>query len=197
MRIGAHCRYGYVAAGVLAIVAAAAQRLVAQGGEKANRSVELTPTVSLERSRLEPARSILRNLVGTWRFEIWFAGNFDGAPDASGTRVVRALYDDLRVEWTEELDHSPIRGQGIIGFDARTGRFVSTSVYNAGSGAEFMTGILERAEPLITFSPISLSPGAHPGLQLMQSSAMSMLDPDHFTWAALDRGWRAVFTRQD
>lgn len=105
MRIGAHCRYGYVAAGVLAIVAASAQRLVAQGGEKANRSVELTPTVS--------------------------------------------------------------------------------------------TGILERAEPLITFSPISLSPGAHPGLQLMQSSAMSMLDPDHFTWAALDRGWRAVFTRQD
>lgn len=197
MRIGAHCRYGYVAAGVLAIVAASAQRLLAQGGEKANRSVELTPTVSLERPHLRPARSIFRNLVGTWRFEIWFAGNFDGAPDATGTRVVRALFDDLRVEWTEELDQSQLRGQGIIGFDSRSGRFFSTSVYNAGSAPEFMAGILDNAEPRITFRPIPLSADASPGQQLVQSSALTMLDQNHFTWTALDRGWRAVFTRQD
>jgi len=195
MKMRAHRRWGYLAAGVYGIAAAAAPGLVAQGGVKAERGLAVAPRVPLERSCLEPARRILHTLVGTWRFEIWFAGNFDGPPDAAGTRVVSALYDGLHVEWTEELDHSSKRGQGIIGFDARSGRFVSTSVYNAGSGAELMTGIMEQAEPLITFTPIALAPSAPSGQQLTQSSALSILDPNHFTWAALDRGWRAVFTR--
>jgi len=132
--------------------------------------------------------------VGTWRFDIWFAGNLDGAPDASGTRAVSALFDDLRVEWTEQLDHTAVQGQGMIGFDERSGRFYSTSVSNAGSGAEFMTGVPDAAEPRITFSPMSLLLDAGAG---QQSAALSMLDRDHFTWAPLDHAWRAVFTRQN
>lgn len=193
MKLRAHHRCGSAAAGMFAVALVGAQQLVAQGGANTGRGILVAADVPVERSSIEPARSIVRNLVGTWRFEIRFAGNFDGPPDASGTRIVKALYDDLRVEWTEEVDHSPMRGQGVIGFDARSDRFFSTSVYNAGSGAEVMTGVLAQGEPLITFTPITLAPG---GQTLTQSTALSLLDPDHFTWAALDRGWRAVFTRQ-
>src|SRR6266567_1630401 len=73
--------------------------LRAQGGPQARRPA--TPTVQ---PSLEPARSILRHLVGRWRVEVRFAGNFDGAPDASGTRVFQAMFDDLRLEWTEAVD---------------------------------------------------------------------------------------------
>jgi uncharacterized protein DUF1579 len=191
--------FGLIAAGVFAVAPAGAQSLVAQGGANAYPGIAVAPTARTAppaRSRLEPARSILRNLVGAWRFEIWFAGNIDGPPDVSGTRVIKTLYDDLRVEWTEELDHSPIRGQGIVGFDERSSRFFGIAVDSAGSGAEFTTGILEDAEPLITFHPLSLGPDVSPAEQLVRSSALSILDPNHFTWMALDRGWRAVFTRQ-
>jgi hypothetical protein len=103
------------------------------------------------------------------------------------------LFDDLRVEWTEQLDHTAVQSQGMIGFDERSGRFYSTSVSNAGSGAEFMTGVADAAEPRITFSPMSLLLDAAAG---QQSAALSMMDQDHFTWAPLDHAWRAVFTRE-
>jgi hypothetical protein len=179
----------YVATFVLAItrLTAGAPALAAQGGSKA-------ASVHVDEARFAPARSLLRGLVGRWRFEIRFAGNFDGAPDASGTRVVEALFDDMHLQWTEELDHSQIRTQGIIGFDARNDRFYGSSVSSAGTGPEFLTGTMDPAEPLVTFSPIAPSPG--PGRQLMESFTLSMLDADHFTWAPLDRGWRAVFTRE-
>lgn len=196
MRMGAYRRGKHVVPGVLAIVAAFAQPLGAQGGVTVRRPVQPAPRAALERSRLEPAKSVLKSLVGTWRFEMWFAGNFDGAPDASGTRVVSTLFDDLRLEWVEELDHSPRRGQGILGFDATSDRFFSAAVYSGGSAPEFMTGILDDGEPRITFSPLPVSPGATAGQQFMRSSTLNVLDQDHFTVAALDRGWRAVFTRQ-
>src|SRR6058998_2817907 len=97
----------------------------------------------------------------------------DALPISSGTRVVRALFDDLRVEWTEQLDHTAVQGQGMIGFDERSGRFYSTSLSNAGSGAEFMTGVPDPNEPRITFSPMSLLLDAGGG---QQSAALSMLD---------------------
>ncbi len=179
----------YVATFVLAVASltAGAPTLAAQGGAKAS-------SVPVEEARFEPARGLLRSLVGRWRFEIRFAGNFDGAPDASGTRVLEALFDNMHLQWTEEVDHSQIKSQGIIGFDARNGRFYGSSVSSAGSGAEFLTGTMDPAEPLVTFSPVAPSPG--PGRTLMESFTLSMLDPDHFTWAPLDRGWRAVFTRE-
>ncbi|MGH7672831.1 MAG: DUF1579 family protein, partial [Gemmatimonadales bacterium] len=187
-----------LSAGLLAIVVVSAPRLAAQGGGKASRAIGSTPAAAAARTHLEPARTVLRSLVGTWRFEIRFAGNFDGAPDVSGTRILRALFDDLRVEWTEALDDSQIRGQGVIGFDSRSDRFVSTSAYSAppGSALEFMAGVLDDAEPRITFSPISLSADASPAQTRVQSSELTLLDQDHFIWVALDRGWRAVFTRQ-
>jgi hypothetical protein len=30
----------------------------------------------------------------------------------------------------------------------------------------------------------------------MEAFTLTVIDPDHFTWAPLDRGWRAVFTRE-
>ena len=101
MKMGAHRRVTHVVSGVLASVALFAQPLAAQGGVTVRRPVPPAPRAALERSHLEPAKSVLKSLVGTWRFEMWFAGNFDGAPDASGTRVVRTLFDDLRLEWVE------------------------------------------------------------------------------------------------
>ena len=188
----AHRNYVHVAAAVCAIVAstASASKLVAQGGVQARRSVAVPSSDPRPAGQpaLEPARSMLRHLVGRWRIEIRFAGNFDGAPDASGTRVVQTLFDDLRLQWTEALDSSRVKSQGMIGFDSRTGRLYSAAVDSTGSGAELLTGTLDLAEPLITFSPAAPSTGA--------SFALRMVDADHFTWSPSDRGWRAVLTRE-
>ena len=188
MGIGAYCRAGYVGISLVVIVATTGPALLAQGGRSLARPVGTATTSSAESSHLEPARAIVQGLVGTWRFDIWFAGNFGGAPDATGTRVVTTLFDDLRVQWTDALDHSQIETRGMIGFDPRSGRFFSSSVSSADPAPEFMTGTLDTAEPLLTFRPIADSAG--------QSFALTMLDADHFRSAALDHSWRAVFTRQ-
>ena len=60
-----------------------------------------------------------------------------------------------------------------------------------------MTGTLDAAEPLVTFSSILTAPAAGPGQQLVQSSIMNMLDQNHFAWTARDHAWRAMFTRQE
>src|SRR5437899_1953516 len=92
----------------LALVAtsliAPARPVAAQGGPKTTRAAGATPSTDADQPSLQPARSVLRQLVGRWRFATWFAGNFDGPPDATGTRVVAALYDDLRLEWTATHD---------------------------------------------------------------------------------------------
>jgi hypothetical protein len=146
--------------------------------------------------RLASARSVLHTLVGTWHFEMRFAGNFDGPPDVSGTRVVKPLFDDKRLEWTETLDQSHVQGQGVVGYDDRSDRFFSSAVSSAGSSPELMTGTLDDAEPLITFSPLALAPDSGTTRESNAAFAVALLDDDHFTAAALDRAWRAVFTRQ-
>ena len=186
-----------LALSALALAAIAPLRLAAQGNERLGRATDLVSSASAEPSHLEPARGILRTLVGTWRFEIWFAGNYGGAPDASGTRVVKALFDDLRLEWTEQLDHSTIAGQGVLGFDPGTDRFFSSAVYSAGAAPEFLTGTLDAAEPLVTFSSMLPAPTAGPGQPVGPASIMTMLDQNHFAWTARDRAWRAMFTRQE
>jgi len=187
-------KYLRVAGLVVAIVTpAAAPSLAAQGGGQARRSSVAPASAAAARAALiEPARSMLRHLVGRWRVEIRFAGNFDGPPDASGTRVVVPLFDDLRLQWTEELDSSRTRSQGLLGFDPRSGRFYSSMVDSAGSGAEFLSGTLSTLEPLVTFMPITPASDQ----KATQSFAWTMVDQDHFTWAPLDRGWRAVLTRE-
>src|SRR5439155_21102902 len=64
------------------------------------------------------------------------------------------------------------------------------------SAPEFMTGTLDTAEPLVTLSPVATGAGTSRSQMLVHSSVLSVLDQNHFTWVALDRGWRAVFTRQ-
>ena len=195
MGIARGSRSAGVAVCVLAAAAAFAPGLAAQGAKEATgRGRAGSPAVP-PTSHLQPARGMLGDLVGTWRFEIWFAGNFSGTADVSGIRMVKALFDDLRLEWTEVLDHSQVQGQGLVGFDPSSDRFFSTSVYNVGSAPELMTGILDDAQPSITFSAIPISPAAGE-LPPVPSSTLAVVDHDHFTWTAQDRGWRAVFTRQ-
>jgi len=167
-------------------------RAASAQGALQTRGREIAAAPAIE-SALQPARSVLHQLVGRWRFAIWFAGNFDGPPDATGTRVVAALYDDLRLEWTETHDDSS-HSQGVLGFDPRVGRFYSSAVYSDGSGVQLLTGTPSPAEPLITFT--SLTPAPKADRQLMESFTLTVIDPDHFTWVPLDRGWRAVFTRE-
>ncbi len=160
--------------------------LAAQGGRRLARAAQ--PAAQPETDRLlAPAKSVLRTLVGTWRFEIRFAGNFDGPPDAAGTRVVKQLFDSLRLEWTEQLDDSTLQGRGLVAFDPASSRFYTTALYSSGAAAELMAGTLDEAEPLVTFRP--LAPGAQP-------FALSIVDHDHFVVTAADRAWRAVFTRR-
>src|SRR6185437_9083052 len=104
-----------------------------------------------------------------------------------------ALYDDFRLEWTETHDDSS-HSQGVLGFDPRVGRFYSSAVYSDGSGVQLLSGTPSSAEPLITFRP--LTPAAQADQPLMESFTLTVIDPDHFTWVPLDRGWRAVFTRE-
>jgi hypothetical protein len=182
----------------LAVVAAClitpARHVAAQGGRKTTRPAAATPSTDVDQPSLQPARSLLHQLVGRWRFATWFAGNFDGPPDASGTRLVDTLYDNLRLQWTEALDSSASRSQGIIGFDTRTGRLYSSAVYSEGTGAELLVGTVSPSEPLVTFAPVVPAPNA--GQRLMGSFTLTLIDPDHFTWVPLDHGWRAVFTRE-
>ena len=179
----------------LAAAALFAPGLAAQGAKEATGRGRPSATAVQPTSHLQPARGMLGDLVGTWRFEISFAGNFSGTPDVSGIRVVKALFDDLRLQWSEVLDHSQVQGQGIVGFDPASDRFFNTSVYNVGSAPELLTGILDDAQPSITFYAIPISPGAGDPPP-PPASTLAVLDHDHFTWTAQDRGWRAVFTRQ-
>src|SRR2546425_722739 len=171
------CRnYVHVAVVVcaIAISTASASPLRAQGGPQARRPAAATALPSVE-----PARSILRHLVGRWRVEVRFAGNFDGAPDASGTRVVETMFDDLGLQWTEDVDSSQVRSQGTIGFDARTGRFYSTAVYSGGAGAGLLSRTLHRAEPLGTFSP----PPPAPPVRGAGAFTLRIVGPHPLLWA--------------
>src|SRR5213078_5285578 len=120
---------------VFAVAIMGPSALAAQGAKETSARawvVEPAPAPPAEPlvSHAQPARGILATLVGTWRFEIRFAGNYGGAPDAAGTRVMKTLFDDLRLQWTEQLDHSTIQGQGVLGFDPGNDRFFSSAVYN-------------------------------------------------------------------
>jgi hypothetical protein len=174
-----------------ASVLAPARAALAQGALQA-RAPETAPALAAE-AALQPARSVLHQLVGRWRFATWFAGNFDGPPDASGTRVVEALYDDLRLQWTETHDDSS-ESKGVLGFDPRNARFYSSAVYSDGTGVELLTGTPSPIEPVITFTP--LASATKGDRRLMESCTLTLIDSDHFTWAPQDRGWRAVFTRE-
>src|SRR5437879_4954128 len=90
-----------------------------------------------------------------------------------------------------------LAGQGVLGFDPGSDRFFSSAVYSAGAAPEFMTGTLDAAEPLVTFSSILTAPAASAGQPVVPASIMTMLDQNHFAWTARDRAWRAVFTRQE
>jgi Protein of unknown function (DUF1579) len=184
-----HRRAGYLGVSLMVMALAPGAALVAQGGAKLARPAGSVTTASAESSPpLERARGMLGAMVGTWRFELWFAGNFSTTPDASGTRCVATLFDDLRLQWTEDLDHSQVETRGLIAFDPKTGRFFSSVVSSAGPAPEFMAGTLDSAEPLVTFRPL--------GDSTDQAFAITLLDADHFRSAALDHSWRAVFTRQ-
>src|SRR5260370_32244961 len=138
-----------VAGCVLAVAAAFAPGLAAQGAKEASGRGRPSATVAGPSSHLPSARGILGNLVGTWPFEIWFAGNFSGTADVSGIRVVKALFDDLRLQWTEVLDHSQVQGQGVVGFAPSRHRFFSASLYNAESAPHLPTGIPDDPQPSI------------------------------------------------
>ncbi len=196
MKIGARHSARCIAAGVLALAAVWGSPLAGQGGRRATRKVASAERHASVELRLAAARSVLHTLVGTWHFEMRFAGNFDGPPDVSGTRVVKPLFDDKRLEWTETLDQSRVQGQGVVGYDDQSDRFFSSAVSSAGSSPELMTGTLDDAEPLITFNPLALAPDSGAARESNQAFAVALLDGDHFTTAALDRAWRAVFTRQ-
>src|SRR5207253_6383356 len=118
-----------VAAGILALVSTAApSTLAAQGGQRVARSAQVSVAQSAE-AKLAPARGMLRTLAGTWCFDMRFAGNFDGPADVSGARLFTPLFDSLRLELTEALDHSPVQGQGVDGFYGRSGRLFRSGVY--------------------------------------------------------------------
>jgi len=186
-------RAGSVAAAIVALLSGAASGLRAQGGQRVARHEQ--PSAAPDAAaKLVPARGMLRMLAGTWHFEMRFAGNFDGPADVSGTRVFKPLFDSLRLEWTEVLDHSAVQGRGVVGFDEKSGRFFSSGVYSAGSTPEFLMGTMDDGEPLVTFTPLPFMPdvGRTPG----QAFALNVIDADHVTVVALDHAWRAVFTRQ-
>lgn len=197
----------HIASLIAGLTTAWATTLDAQGGAQQRRSaapaIAATPgdgnapnaPSATSAVAVELAGGLMKTLMGTWRFEVRFAGNFTGAPDASGTRVFAPLFDDQRLEWTESLDSSTIGARGIVGFDSRTGQFYSTAVHSSGPGIELLTGSMDLAEPLILFTPTARAGGDANQLR-MESFTLRVIDVDHFMWAPADRGWRAVFTRE-
>lgn len=188
---------------IAGLVMAAATPLAAQGGAQTWRPAPHSADVPAETPAnpstavtLELATAVLHTLVGRWRFEVRFAGNFTGAPDASGSRVFATLFEDLRVEWTESLAASALGARGMMGFDPETGLFYSTAVYSSGPGVELLTGSMDLAEPVITFTPTDRPRAPDATGRPMASFVLRVIDADHFTWGPLDRSWRAVFTRE-
>jgi hypothetical protein len=186
----------HIGAIIAGLTTVATLPVAAQGGAQNRRAAALAAAAAEDASApsatspvaIELAGGLLKTLMGTWRFEVRFAGNFTGAPDASGTRVFAAMFDDSRLEWTESLDSSAMAARGIVGFDPRSGEFYSTAVNSSGPGIELLTGSMDLSEPLVLFTPSSKSRDA--------SYTLRVIDADHFMWAPLDRGWRAVFTRE-
>ncbi len=191
----------HIAAIVASLTTAGAKALGAQGGAQTRHSrapagaaASSAPEVSSART-LQLASDLLHTLTGKWRYEVRFAGNFTGAPDASGTRVFEPLFEDLRLEWTESLDSSSISARGMVGFDPRNDQFYSTAIYSSGHGVELLAGSMDMAEPLILFTPTGGSSG-DVTRAAGESFTMRVIDSDHFTWAPLNRAWRTVFTRE-
>ena len=193
----------HIASLIAGLTTAWTTTLDAQGGTQRRRSAA-PATAAAPGDATAPATSavavelasgLMKTLMGTWRFEVRFAGNFTGAPDASGIRVFTPLFDAQRLEWTESLDSSTIGARGIVGFDSRTGQFYSTAVHSSGPGIELLTGSMDLAEPLILFTPTARTGGDANQLR-MESFTLRVIDADHFMWAPVDRGWRAVFTRE-
>jgi hypothetical protein len=186
----------HIGAIIAGLTTVATLPVAAQGGALNRRAAAVAVAAAEDASApsatspvaIELAGGLLKTLMGTWRFEVRFAGNFTGAPDASGTRVFAAMFDDSRLEWTESLDSSAMAARGIVGFDPRSGEFYSTAVNSSGPGIELLTGSMDLSEPLVLFTPNSKSRDA--------SYTLRVIDADHFMWAPLDRGWRAVFTRE-
>jgi hypothetical protein len=170
-----------------------AQQAVRSAGGAAGAGGAAAPAAE---ARLAGAQGVLRTLAGRWRFAVRFAGNLDGPPDATGTRVITPLFDALRLEWTETLDGATLDGRGILGFDPATGRFFDAGVYSTDAAPELLAGTLDPGEPRITFAPLPLGvPGDSPGAPAA-GFVLTVVDDDHFLIVPLDRSWRAVFTRQ-
>lgn len=191
----------HIAAIIAGLTTAWATALAAQGAAQQRRTAA-PATAGAEGDAapsalaVELAGGLLKTLMGTWRFEVRFAGNFTDAPDASGARVFAALFDDTRLEWTESVDSSAMSARGILGFDPRTGQFYSTAVNSSGPGIELLTGSMDLSEPVILFTPTAPAASADPSRRHMESFTLRMIDADHFMWSPLDRSWRAVFTRR-
>ena len=194
--MSAYRRGLHVAVIIGGLTAAGTASLAAQGGAQKRRAPAAATAGATSAVAVELAAGLLQTLTGSWRFEVRFAGNFTGAPDASGTRVFAPLFDDRRLEWTESLDSSTIGARGILGFDPRTGEFYSTAINSSGPGIELLTGSMDLAEPVILFIPIAPAAGADPSRRHMESFTLRVIDADHFMWSPLDRSWRAVFTRR-
>src|SRR3989440_10927819 len=82
-----------VAGCVLAVAAAFAPGLAAQGAKEGNGPGRPSATGAGPPSPPPPARGIPRDPVGTLQVPIWFAGNFSGTPDLSGIPGMQALFD--------------------------------------------------------------------------------------------------------
>ena len=187
----------HIAVAIAGLSTARATALAAQGGAQNRRAAAVRAAAPSASSALalQLAGGLLQTLTGKWHYEVRFAGNFTGAPDASGTRVFQPLFEDLRLQWTESIDSSAMSAQGIVGFDPRTDQFYSTAVYSSGHGVELLAGSMDLAEPLILFTPAAGSGGDATRLAA-ESFTLRVIDNDHFTWGPTDRGWRAVFTRE-
>src|SRR5437870_13894997 len=98
-------RAAYGGARLLVLAVTFAPTLAGQGAKEVPRRGKASAPAAVT-SHVGPARSVLGSLVGTWRFEVWFAGHFGGAPAASGTRVVRALCAGLQLDWAGEGERS-------------------------------------------------------------------------------------------
>lgn len=136
------------------------------------------------------ATRILGTLPGTWNFTLG---------KASGTRVVKELYAERVVEWSETFDGRDVDGKGFIGYDPQRALFFSMTVHNGPGDYGFMTGQLDPTEDTIVFEPTGL-----PSESGAFKSIFRLQDADRFTYTAVVKGdddewsraWVASFERQ-
>ena len=140
----------------------------------------------------DKAAGFLTRLAGTWRFEMYAAGQ--RGPVASGQREMRLMGDSTKLAWTETFDSRSDTGVGILGHNAATDAWYVLGAYTHEPNPVVLIGRADHSAHTVTFDAAPSDVGLA-RLGTFVASELRLIDVNHFEWVSTDGRWRTVFTR--